>query len=206
MENERKFVNNKKGLGTGWIVTIIIALLLLIFGGGYIHYSNSLNSAKQDYEQQQGDLQSALQRRSDLVPNLVNSVKGSMGQEKKVFGQIAQARKEYNTAAKSGNTKDQANASAQLSATTANLINVINERYPKLTSNDNVRRLMDQLEGSENRINLARRRYNDAIKIYNNKVVRFPSSMVANMKNMKTKSYFKADENAQKAPKVDFDN
>ncbi len=65
---------------------------------------------------------------------------------------------------------------------------------------------MDQLEGSENRINLARRKYNDAIKIYNNKVVRFPSSMVANMKNMKTKSYFKADENAQKAPKVDFDN
>lgn len=206
MGEERKSVNEKRRLGTGWIVSIVLVLLVLIFGGGYIHYSNSLNSAKQDYEQQQGDLQSALQRRSDLVPNLVNSVRGSMKQEKEVFGQVAQARKDYNSAARSGKTKDQANASAQLSATTANLINVINERYPKLASNDNVRRLMDQLEGSENRINLARRRYNETIKNYNNKVVRFPSSMIANMKGMHTKSYFQADKKAQQAPKVNLDD
>lgn len=206
MDGERKVINNKKKLGTGWIIAIIIAAIVLIFGGSYIHYSNSLNSAKQDYEQQQGDLQSALQRRADLIPNLVSSVKGSMNQEKKIFGQIAKARQNYNSAAKSGSTKDQANASAQLSATTANLINVINERYPKLASNDNVRRLMDQLEGSENRINLARRRYNAAIKTYNNKVVRFPSSAVASMKGLKSRAYFQADKNAQKVPTVNFDD
>lgn len=204
MNNGRKTIGGTKKLGTGWIVTIVIAALVLIFGGSYIHYSNSLNSAKQDYEQQQGDLQSALQRRADLIPNLVNSVKGSMSQEKKVFSQIAKARENYSSAAKSGNTKEQANASQQLSGTTSNLINVINERYPKLASNNNVRRLMDQLEGSENRINLARRRYNQAIKTYNNRVVRFPSSAVASMKGLKTQQYFQADEGAQKVPDVDL--
>lgn len=205
MSGERKVINQHH-LGTGWIVAIVLVVVVLLFGGSYVHYSNSLNTAKQDYEQQQGDLQSALQRRADLIPNLVNSVKGSMKQEKEVFGAVAKARENYSAAAKSGNTKDQANANAQLSATTANLINVINERYPKLASNDNVRRLMDQLEGSENRINLARRRYNASIKTYNNRVVRFPSSAVASMKGMKTKAYFQADANAQKVPAVDFDN
>ncbi len=205
MEQGRKTVSSRPRLATGWVITLVIVAVVLIFGGSFIHYSNSLNSAKQDFEQQQGDLQSALQRRNDLVPNLVSSVKGSMSQERKVFGDIAKARENYSSAAKSGSTKEQANANAQLSGTTSNLINLINERYPKLASNDNVRRLMDQLEGSENRINLARRRYNQSIKTYNNKVVRFPSSMVANMKGMQTKEYFQADKNAQTVPKVDLE-
>ncbi|KRN27935.1 hypothetical protein IV38_GL001775 [Lactobacillus selangorensis] len=180
---------------------LIVLLVILLLGGWGISTYNSLAKESQQVDAAASQVQNVMQRRYDLVPNLVNSVKGSMQQEQKVFGQIADARKSYNTAS-SGTAKNKANN--ELDQSVGTLINVINEKYPDLKSNENVQTLMTQLEGSENRISVERKRYNTAVEKYNQSVVTFPKNIFANMMGLGKKPYFKADTKAQEAPQVDL--
>ena len=180
-----------------------ILLLFIMIGGWWIATSNHINNQKKDEEQQWSQGQNVMQRRYDLVPNLTASVKGSMKQEQKVFGDIAKARQAYSSA---NTPKEKMKADTQLNQSTGMLINVIHERYPKLESNQNVRDLMTQLEGSENRIATERQNYIATVRAYNQSVVNFPSSIVANAKDCHTIPYYKADSQAQSAPKVNLNN
>ncbi|ALS01768.1 LemA family protein [Enterococcus silesiacus] len=189
--------NNKTRFG---LIAVIVIVLIGVFG---ISQYNGLAKKEQSVESQWSQVENVMQRRADLVPNLVNSVKGSMQQEQKVFGDIAKAREAYGSA---NNDSDKIKASQELDQSVGTLINVINENYPELKSNDNVQTLMTQLEGTENRISVERKRYNDVVKEYNEQVVSFPKNIFANMMGLGKKDYFKADPTASTVPSVNFDN
>jgi LemA protein len=182
------------------LIALIVIVLLVVFG---ISQYNGLAKKEQSVESQWSQVENVMQRRADLVPNLVNSVKGSMQQEQKVFGDIAKAREAYGSA---NNDSEKIKASQELDQSVGTLINVINENYPELKSNDNVQTLMTQLEGTENRISVERKRYNDVVKEYNEQVVSFPKNIFANMMGLGKKDYFKADPTASTVPSVNFDN
>lgn len=189
----------KKGVSGGIIVLVIVGLLA-VFG---ITQYNSLAKEEQAVEAQLSQVDNVMQRRADLIPNLVNSVKGSMGQEQKVFGDIAEARKAYGNAS---TDEEKIETSQALDQSVGTLVNVINENYPELKSNENVQTLMTQLEGSENRISVERKRYNEAVQTYNQKVVSFPKNIFANMMGLGKKPYFEAQPGAENVPEVDFGN
>lgn len=191
---------NRK-LSPGAITGIVVAVIVVILAGTGISTYNSLVKQEQTVDAQWSQVENVMQRRYDLVPNLVNAVKGSMKQEQKVFGEIAQARKEYNNAS---GTKAKANANAKLDSSVGTLISVIKENYPDLKSNEEVQTLMTQLEGSENRIAVERQRYNNDVEKYNQSVVTFPKNIFANAMGLGQKKYFKADAKASTAPKVDL--
>ena len=131
----------------------------------------------------------------------MNAVKGQMGQEQKVFGDIAEARKSY---ANADSTTSKAKADDQLNKSVGTLINVIKENYPNLQSSNQVNTLMTQLEGSENRISVERKRYIDQVRDYNQSVVTFPKNIFASMMGLGKKDTFKATPSAQTVPSVDF--
>ncbi len=191
-----------KKLSKGAIAGIVAAVIVLILIMSGVGTYNSLAKADQTVDAKWSQVENVMQRRYDLIPNLVNAVKGSMKQEQKVFGAIAAARSSY---AKADSTKSKANANAKLDSSVGTLINVIKEDYPNLTSNEEVQTLMTQLEGSENRIAVERKRYNEAVEDYNQDVVTFPKNIFANAMGMGKKDYFKADTAAQTAPSVDLD-
>ncbi|WP_413627561.1 LemA family protein [Fructilactobacillus vespulae] len=183
------------------IIAGIVVFLIVAIGGWYIATQNKLNVASQDVDQQWSNVDVQLQRRADLTPQLVGAVKGNMKNEQKIFGDIATARKQYDSAS---TPSDKVKASDNLGKQTQVLINAVHENYPQLASSANVSTLMTQIEGSENRISQTRRDYNAEVQSYNKKVISFPSSIVANNLNLKTKPFFQADANAAKAPKVDL--
>jgi LemA protein len=190
------------------VVAGILVFLVLVGCGILSTVSgtyNSLQSTNQGVKQQWGMVETALQRRFDLVPGLVSSVKGSMKQEQKVFGDIADARTHYAGAAKSDNLSEKVAASAQYESALSRLL-VVMENYPELRSNERVADLMTQLEGTENRIATERGRYNESVGAYNALVVRFPSNILAGMFGFKELPYFKSDEGANTAPKFDLTN
>jgi Uncharacterized conserved protein len=184
-----------------WIIGIIVGLVVVL-GLSAVGTYNSLARSSQAVDSQWAQVETVLQRRYDLIPNLVSAVKGSMKHETKVFGEISAARKAYGSAT-TANEKMKANA--QLDQSVGTLVNVIGENYPDLKSNENVQTLMTQLEGSENRISVERRRYNQAVEKYNTSVVTFPKNIFANMMGMGKKEYFKADSKASQTPSVNLD-
>lgn len=188
----------KQGKKTGLIVGIV-ALLIVLYG--VVTY-NGFVAKEAEVDKQWAQVESKLQRRYDLIPNLVNSVKGSMKQEKEVFGEIADARAQMSGAK---GVKQVSEASNNLEGALSRLL-VVMENYPELKSNDNVKTLMTQLEGTENRISVERDRYNQAVKEYNVSVRKFPKSVVAGVAGFEKKDYFEADKGAEKAPQVDFDD
>lgn len=191
----------KKSNSTKILISIVAVIAVL--GIWAVSTYNGLAKQNQDVEAQWSQVENVMQRRYDLVPNLVNSVKGSMKQEKDVFLGVAQARKSYSNAK---TTDDKVKANNQLNQQVGTLINAIREDYPELKSNDNVATLMNQLEGSENRISVERKRYNEQVGTYNKSLISFPKNIMAGMLGFHAKDYFKADEGAQVAPKVDFGN
>ena len=182
------------------IVAIFFGLLVLGSCSAVTTY-NGLVGEQTKVEQAQADVSTALQRRSDLIGNLVESVKGQMNHETEVFAQIAEAR------AKIGNgsvtSKENQEAQGELSSAISRLL-VLTENYPELKSNQNVEQLMTELAGSENRIFVARKDYNQAATDYNQKLRSFPTVLFANMMNFKEAETFKESEEAKTAPKVDF--
>jgi LemA protein len=190
-----------KGL---WIVLGLVALLvlvLLIGGGSYVSSKNQMVAKDQNVKAAFSEIDVNLQRRADLIPNLVATVKGYANVEETVLNNIAQARSGLLTA-QTPNEKLAAND--RLNVALLPLMRM-QENYPQLKSNDQFMRLQDQLEGTENRIAVARRRYNESIREYNTFIQQFPNSIWANFAGFQPKNeYYTADEGSKTAPKVDF--
>lgn len=182
----------------------ILIMSVLVFGlvGYYFHKLNQVNTLKQNCDAQYAQIQSVMQRRYDLVPNMVKLVKGDMKQERIIFKDLADARSSFYHA----KTKDdQIKSNKKIGEETQVLVNVIREHYPKLASDHRVRDLMVELEGSENRINQERRKYNKCVQQYNTFIGNYPTKLIANAGGYHELDYFKADQMAQRAPTVDLD-
>lgn len=178
----------------------LLATVTLIAGCGY----NEIQTKDERVNQAQGQIQTQLQRRNDLVPNLVQTVKGITKQEDTVFISIANARSRLAGAVQSGNIPAMAAANQELSQGLGRLL-AISENYPQLKSSENFRQLQDQLEGTENRISVARQDYNAAVGDYNAYIRRFPNNITAKVFGMgKPREYFGAAPGAAEAPKVTF--
>lgn len=183
-----------------WIIGGI-AIVILAIGGYFMGTYNSLVTSENDVDAKWSQVENVMQRRADLIPNLVNSVKGSMEHETKIIEGITEARKVYNNA---GTPEEKIAANDQIQQGLGTMIHVIQESYPQLASNENVKTLMTQLEGSENRIAVERKNYIDEVNTYNKKLVRFPRNIVANMMGFEKKANFKADDSAKEVPDVDL--
>jgi LemA protein len=178
----------------------LLLVALATSGCGY----NTIQTLDEQVNKAQGNIQTQLQRRADLIPNLVQTVKGITKQEDTVFISIANARSRLNGAVQSGNVPEMAAANAALSSGLGRLL-AIAENYPDLKSSENFKELQAQLEGTENRISVARTDYNDAVNQYNAFIRRFPYNLTAKVFGMSTpRDYFEAEAGATQAPKVEF--
>lgn len=188
--------------GTKVLIGIGVVVLLVVFW--FFATRNSLVSLKEDVEMQQSQIETTLQRRSDLIPNLVATVKGYANHEEEVFTEIADARSKLAGSIESGDMESISEANNSLDSALGRLL-AISENYPDLKASEQFIALQDELAGTENRIAVARQYYNEKVKTYNTTVQRFPTSIVAGMSGYYPMQYFEADENAKEVPKVDFD-
>lgn len=189
--------------GTIVLLCVLGGLVILVVGllGWSVSTYNGITAAETKVEEQSANIQTYLQRRSDLIPNLVNTVKGYASHEEEIFTEIADARARLMGAG--AGTTEQKEADAALSSALSRLL-VIVEQYPDLKANQNFIGLQDQLEGTENRIAVARKDYNAAAKDYNLMIRRFPANLIAGMFGKEAVSYFEATDQAQTNPTVDF--
>jgi LemA protein len=186
---------------TGVIIVIVIVLLLFFVGSAFVGRRNEMVTKREAVNSAWSQVDVVLQRRSDLIPNLVETVKGFATHEEKVFGDIAAARAAM-SGAKTPTEKIAANG--QLDSALSRLLVVV-ENYPQLRSNENFLRLQDELAGTENRIAVERKRYNDTLQDYNTYIGLFPNNIVASFSGFaRNDAYFKADEGSRQAPKVNF--
>lgn len=185
----------------GVIILIGIIVVAVIFAFGTVSSYNGFVSAEENVDQQYSNIDTQLQRRLDLIPNLVNTVKGYASHEKEVIKDVSDARAKL---AGAKTPADQAAANDDLSGALSRLLVVV-EKYPDLKANQNFQQLMDELAGTENRIAVARKDYNDEVAIFNKKVKSFPGVMIAGVFGFEKKEYFKAQNGAEEAPKVDFE-
>lgn len=183
------------------IILIVVAVLAVALVGYTVKSYNGLVTLKQEVTQKESDIQTTLQRRADLIPNLVNTVKGYASHEESIMKEVSDARAALVGA---NNTGDQLAANEQMTSALNRLL-AIAENYPDLKANTNFIQLQDELSGMENRITQARRAYNDAVKTYNTKIQRFPTSLIAGIFNFEAFDYFQANEGAQEVPSVNFD-
>ena len=183
------------------IILIVVAVLAVALVGYTVKSYNGLVTLKQDVTQKESDIQTTLQRRADLIPNLVNTVKGYASHEESIMKEVSDARAALVGA---NNTGDQLAANEQMTSALNRLL-AIAENYPDLKANTNFIQLQDELSGTENRITQSRRAYNDAVKTYNTKIQRFPTSLIAGIFNFEAFDYFQANEGAQEVPSVNFD-
>ena len=185
----------------GVLVLLVLAIVVVLVSGSYFSRRNQMAVKREAVNAAWAQVDVVLQRRADLVPNLVETVKGYAVQEQIVFGDIAKARSALLGAQ---TPADKIAANAQLDSALGRLL-VIVENYPQLKSNENFLRLQDELAGTENRIAVERRRYNEAVQDYNTYLSLFPNTLVASVAGFKRNdAYFKTDESARQAPKVQF--
>ena len=190
-----------KGLIAVVVLVLIFGLVALIFFGQYVSTRNTLVTKNEAVKAAWSQVDIVLQRRADLIPNLVETVKGYAQQEQTVFGDIAKARSALLSA---GNPQQKIAANNQLDGAIGRLLLVV-ENYPQLKSNENFLRLQDELAGTENRIAVERKRYNDTLQDYNTYVQQFPHNIFAGWAGFKPNdAYFTASEAARQAPKVNF--
>ena len=186
------------------ILAIVVAVLLVVglaLGSSFISLRNEMVTQREAIKNAWAQVDTVLQRRSDLIPNLVETVKGFAAQERTVFDSIAQAR-----AAMAGakTPAQRIAANDQLSGALSRLLVVV-ENYPQLKSNENFLRLQDELSGTENRIAVERRKYNEVVQAYNTNIQLFPNNIVASMSGFQREdAYFRATEAARQAPAVKF--
>jgi LemA protein len=186
---------------TGLIVIVVLVLIVLVGFGQYVGVRNDLVTKNEAVKSAWSQVDIVLQRRADLIPNLVETVKGIAGQEQKVFGDIAAARSRLLSA---GTPTDKIAANQQLDGAIGRLLLVV-ENYPQLKSNENFLRLQDELAGTENRIAVERKRYNDTLQDYNTYVQKFPNNIFAGWAGFKpNEAYFAASEESRQVPKVNF--
>ena len=185
-----------KGLMT---VLIIVAVVAIIFGW-YISTRNRLVTLDEQTNSTWAEIDNQLQRRSDLIPNLVNTVKGYAKHESDVFNNVAEARSKL---AGATTVEEKADGYNQMQSALGRLL-AIAENYPELKSNTNFLALQDELAGTENRISVARKRYNDSVRTFNTQIKVFPASIVAGSMGFEKKSYFEIADSARTAPQVQF--
>jgi LemA protein len=178
-----------------------VLVLILIPVGMYFGFYNSTTVLRNNVEAQLKQVDNQLQRRYDLIPNLVNTVKGYAKHEKEVFTNIADARGRL---AQAGTVREKATASNQLDSALSRLLVVV-ERYPELKANEQFNRLSDNLEGTENRLAVERMRYNEMVKQYNTKIQLFPGTIFAGMMGLAKMEYFEVPEKAKQNVEVKFD-
>ena len=188
-------------MGKTLIVVVVLLIVALLVGSWFVSIRNQMVTKRETVNAAWSSVDIALQRRSDLIPNLVETVKGYAAQETTIFTEIAKARSAL-IGAKTPADKIAANGS--LDSALSRLL-VITENYPQLKSNENFLRLQDELAGTENRIAQERRSYNSTVQDFNTYILLFPNSIIAGMSGFaRNDAYFKADEGARTAPKVNF--
>ena len=188
--------------GTKVIIGIVIVAVMLFIS--FFSVRNGLIDLREDVEMQQSQIETTLQRRSDLIPNLVETVKGYTAHENEVFTSIAEARTKLAESINSGNLSSISEANASLDSALGRLI-AIAEDYPELKASEQFIALQDELAGTENRIAVARQYYNEKVRTYNTAVQRFPTSIVASMSGFYPMEYYEADDGAHEVPSVSFD-
>jgi LemA protein len=184
------------------VVVVLLVLIGVIIGSWYVGTRNRLVTLDEGINAAWSEIDNQLQRRSDLIPNLVSTVKGFAKQELQVFTEIAEARAKLAGAKTVGEKADGYN---RLEGALSRLL-VIVEQYPALKSSENFLRLQDELAGTENRIAVARKRYNDSVREFNTKIRRFPASSIAGRMGFEPREYFQIEEKAREVPKVDFES
>ncbi|MFZ0859288.1 MAG: LemA family protein [Candidatus Sulfotelmatobacter sp.] len=183
------------------VVIVVVALIALIVFGQYVGVRNTLVQKNEAVKAAWSQVDIVLQRRADLIPNLVETVKGYAKQEQTVFGDIAKARSALLSA---GNPQQKIAANQQLDGALGRLLAIV-ENYPQLKSNENFLRLQDELAGTENRIAVERKRYNDTLQDYNTYLQQFPNNIFAGWAGFKpNEAYFAASEGSRQVPKVNF--
>ena len=186
-----------------WITLGVLAFFGIMLYSSVTGRYNQMVTLGQETDKSWSKVESQYQRRFDLIPNLVSSVKGYMNHETEVFGAIAEARTHYANANTSGTTDDKVEATQQYEGALARLM-VVMENYPVLTSQQNITALMDELAGTENRVTVARNDYNDVATVYNIDIKKFPMNLFANFFGFKEKVLFKANVEATNAPTVNL--
>ena len=199
-----------KTLSKGAIALLVIALVAFGVISWYFSTKNSLVSVDESVSTAWSNVENQYQRRADLIPNLVETVKGYAKHEENTFKEVVDARAKATqitvdpTNMTPEKMKEFQAAQGELGSALGRLI-AVSENYPELKANENFKDLQAQLEGTENRINEARRQFNQAVQDYNLKVRQFPSSIVANIAGFTTKTKFEAEAGSEKAPKVSFE-
>jgi LemA protein len=181
-----------------WI-PVLIVVAVVVLGGGTCTYNKVVQSSE-TVDAAWSQVQNVLQRRADLIPNLVETVKGYAAHEKEIFTEVASARSRLLAA----RTPAEAEAAEAQTTSALGRLLAIAEAYPDLKANENFIRLQDELAGTENRIAVERMRYNEAVKDYNVMVKRFPTNLVARITGFSQRAYFQAAPSANQVPKVDF--
>lgn len=198
MYNELKEVKVKKTPKIVWIV-IAVAIAVIIIGM-FIGYYNTFVSQNEAIQAQWAQVENQLKRRNDLIPNLVSTVKGYMRHEKEVFLKVAEARSKL---AGARTISEKIEAHQTLGSALGRLL-AIAEAYPDLKANQQFNKLMDQLEGTENRIVVERMRYNERVRQYNRTIKRFPGRFFASLYGREPATYFEVPEEEMKVPEVEF--
>lgn len=199
--------NMKKTLVIVGVIVVCIFAVYSFFGGTY----NNIVSLEEDVNAQWAQVQNQYQRRMDLIPNLVSTVKGYASHESEVFEQVSDARSKAGGVVNiDSEILDDPEAFAKYQQVQDNLSSslqrllMVTENYPQLKADQNFLALQDQLEGTENRISTERNRFNEKVGAYNKFIRQFPKNIIANMNGFRAKSYFEASSEAQSAPKVEF--
>lgn len=199
----------KKGCITAVVIAVLIALVVLIFVSWGIRVNNRMVTMNEMVATQLSNVKTQYQRRSDLIPNFVNTVKGAAAFEQQTLTMVIEARAKATqvTVDPANLTQEQLNnfqsAQGEVSSALSRLMVVV-EQYPQLTATQNFRDLQVELEGTENRISVARNNYNEAARSFNTYIGQFPNSFLASFRNFTAKPYFESEEGAEKVPQVQF--
>jgi len=183
-----------------WIVLIVIVVVIFMLGGWFIGNFNKVVILDETVNEAWSQVENQLQRRNDLIPNLVNTVKGYASHEKGLFTEVTKLRSQWGAAK---TRADKMQAAEGMGGVLSRLL-LVAENYPQLKANQNFLSLQAQLEGTENRIAVERNRYNRAVKVYNQFVKNIPGAFFANMRGFNEAEYFEVEEAAKAVPKVEF--
>ncbi len=189
-----------KKTNTGLVIGVVVIVVIVILIFSVIGMYNSLQRLDESVDNAWGQVETAYQRRADLIPNLVATVQGAADFEQETLIEVTNARSAW---AQATTPEAQVAAANQMESALARLLVTV-ERYPQITATQNFQDFQVQLEGTENRINVERKRYNDAVAVLNKKTRVFPSNIVASMSGIEKRTYFEAAEGAEEAPDVEF--
>lgn len=185
------------------IILLSVLAVILIFFGSLIGTYNNLQFLDESVTSNWAQVENQLQRRNDLIPNLVNTVKGYASHEKSIFTEVAEARAKLAGAVSKKDVKGVEQANAQFSGALSRLL-AISENYPQLKADQNFIALQDEIAGTENRLAVARMDYNNSVQTLNTTIRKFPAAIIAKMSGINARDYFKVEEQTKEVPQVKF--